>query len=267
MWLVPLAQPAAMFAGTAPPFPPPWIPPAQAFSTMGLTPPVSPDWIADSGASFHTTPHAGILSSVRPPYPSCPSSIMVGNGSCLPVTSVGIASGPFRLPNVLVAPNIVHNLLSIRQFTTDNSCSVDFDPSGLTVKDLAFCRPLLRCDSTGPLYTLCFPTSAASPPAPSSSPLYAAFATTPFTTWHRRLGHPGRDALAQLSRSAHISCTRAPAEHLCHACQLGRHVRLPFSSSSSHATHVFDLVHCDLWTAPVPSIVQLGARRILGGDP
>jgi len=26
---------------------------------MGLTPPVSTEWIADSGASFHTTPHAG----------------------------------------------------------------------------------------------------------------------------------------------------------------------------------------------------------------
>ena len=117
------------------------------------------------------------------PHPSCPSSIMVGNGSCLPVTSVGTASGPFRLPNVLVAPNIVHNLLSIRQFTTDNSCSVDFDPSGLTVKDLASRRPLLRCDSTGPFYTLRFPTSAAPPPAPSSSHLSAAFATTPsFTT-------------------------------------------------------------------------------------
>ena len=76
MWPVPApggprppAQPAAMFAGTARPFPQPWIPPAQAFSTMGVTPPVSPDWIADSGASFHTTPHAGILSSVRPPIP------------------------------------------------------------------------------------------------------------------------------------------------------------------------------------------------------
>jgi transposase InsO family protein len=36
--------------------------------------------------------------------------------------------------------------------------------------------------------------------------------------------------------------------------QLGRHVRLPFSSSSSCATHAFDLVHCDLWTSPVSSI-------------
>ncbi|WVZ52585.1 hypothetical protein U9M48_003633 [Paspalum notatum var. saurae] len=260
-----------MFAGVAPSPPPSaWVPPAQpslawppgwdqvalarSFSSMGLTPPVGTEWIADSGASYHTTPTAGILSSVRPPPSSCPSSIMVGNGSCLPVTSVGDAGnlGSFRLPNVLVAPHMVHNLLSIRQFTADNSCTVKFDSSGLTVKDLASRRPLLRCDSAGPLYTLRFPTSAASPS--SSSPSAAFVATTSSTTWHRRLGHPGRDVLAQLSRSADLPCTRAPDEHLCHACQLGRHVRLPFSTSSSHADCIFDLVHCDLWTSPVLSI-------------
>jgi hypothetical protein len=41
---------------------------------------------------------------------------------------------------------------------------------------------------------------------------------------------------------------------LCHACQLGRHVGLPFPSSSTRALQPFDLVHCDLWTSPVPSV-------------
>src|SRR6185369_17101009 len=123
---------------------------------------------------------------------------------------------------------MVHNLLSIRQFTADNSSSIEFDSSGLTVKDSAFRRPLLKYDSPGPLYTLRLPTSA----APSSTSSSTAFPVMPSsTTWHRRLGHPGRDVLAQLSRSTDVPCTRAPAEHLCHACQLGRHVRLPFSSS------------------------------------
>ncbi|WVZ92357.1 hypothetical protein U9M48_038430 [Paspalum notatum var. saurae] len=180
---------------------------------MGLTPPASAEWIADSGASFHTTLDAGILFSVRPPNPSCPSSIMVGDGSCLPVTSMGSAYGSFHLPNVLVAPNMVHNLLSIRQFTADNSYSVEFDSSDLTVKDLASRRLLLRCESTGPLYTLRLPTSAASPLTSSPS---AAFTATTSTTWHRRLGHPGRDILAQLSRSADVPCTRTPDKHLCH---------------------------------------------------
>jgi hypothetical protein len=41
---------------------------------------------------------------------------------------------------------------------------------------------------------------------------------------------------------------------LCHACQLGRHVRRLFSSSSSRASKNFDLIHCDLWTSPVSSV-------------
>jgi hypothetical protein len=83
---------------------PPRLRPLAPLSTVGLILPIGTEWITDSGASYHTTPDAGIHSSVRPPHPSCPSSIMVGDGSCLPVTSVGSAHGPFRLSDVFVAP-------------------------------------------------------------------------------------------------------------------------------------------------------------------
>ena len=228
---------------------------ATSFNTMAPPPPIGPAWIVDSGATYHTNPDPGILSSVQPPSFSHPSSIMVANGSCLPITSVGAAGthGPFRLPDVLVAPSMVHNLLSIRKFTADNSCSVEFDSSGVTVKDLASRRPLLRCNNTGPLYTLRFPTtSSSSPPA-----LSAAFTTTPSSTiWHRPLGHSGRDALTQLSHSSDIQCPRAHEEHLCHACQLGCHVRLSFPSSSSHTTPMDFSCPQQLWL----QILSCGGR-------
>jgi hypothetical protein len=41
---------------------------------------------------------------------------------------------------------------------------------------------------------------------------------------------------------------------LCHACQLGRHARLPFSSTNRVTTSPFQLVHCDLWTSTLESI-------------
>jgi hypothetical protein len=52
-----------------------------------------------------------------------PSSIIVGNGSVLPVTSVGdtVLPGPFYLNNILVAPDIIQNLLFVHEFTTNNS--------------------------------------------------------------------------------------------------------------------------------------------------
>ena len=74
-----------------------------------------------------------------------PSSIVVGNGSLLPVTSTGTTTlpGPFSLNNVLVSPSLIKNLISVRQFTSDNNCSVEFDPAGCSVKDLASRRVLV----------------------------------------------------------------------------------------------------------------------------
>jgi hypothetical protein len=89
---------------------------------MALTPPTVTDWVVDSGASNHTTSDAGNLTSIRPTTSIDPSSIVVGNGSDLPVTSVGdsVLPGPFYLNNVLVAPDIIQNLLFVCRFTTNN---------------------------------------------------------------------------------------------------------------------------------------------------
>jgi hypothetical protein len=59
-----------------------------------------------------------------------------GNRSTLLVTSVGDTAlpGPFCLNNVLVTPDIIQNLLSVCRFTTDNWCSMEFDPFGLSVE-------------------------------------------------------------------------------------------------------------------------------------
>jgi hypothetical protein len=89
---------------------------------MALTPLTVTDWVTDSGASIHTTSDAGNLTSVCPPTFTDPSSITVGNGSTLLVTSVGDSTlpGPFYLNNVLVTTDIIKNLLSVHRFTTDN---------------------------------------------------------------------------------------------------------------------------------------------------
>jgi hypothetical protein len=52
----------------------------------------------------------------------------------------------FALNDILVAPSIVRNLLSIRQFTRDNNCSFEFDAHGFSIKDLRTERVILRCN-------------------------------------------------------------------------------------------------------------------------
>jgi hypothetical protein len=131
---------------------------------MTMVPPMVTDWVTDSGASNHTTSSTGNLTYVRPPLPTDPSSIVVGNGSSLPVTSVGNIAflGPFYLNDVLVIPDIIQNLLSICHFTTDNWCSMEFDPYGLSVKVLSSRNVIARCNSSGPHYMMRLPSRSAS---------------------------------------------------------------------------------------------------------
>jgi len=123
-----LPPPAGFPAPQAPP--PMWSPStwdtqslASAFSTVSLNPPPrTSDWVIDSGATSHIASNPGMV-TMSPS--SFPSSIIVGNGATLPVVGTGCSTipGPFRLNNVLVAPEIIQNLLSVRQFTTDNRVS------------------------------------------------------------------------------------------------------------------------------------------------
>jgi hypothetical protein len=78
--------------------------------------------VANSDAMHHTTPSVSNISTPRPLNSSNSSSIIIGNGYSLLITSVGdsVLSGPFYLNNILIAPDMVQNLLSVRRFTTDN---------------------------------------------------------------------------------------------------------------------------------------------------
>nr|GEZ79154.1 ribonuclease H-like domain-containing protein [Tanacetum cinerariifolium] len=102
-------------------------------------------------------------------------SVAVGAGCFIFVTNSGhsvlcTTFRPFRLNNVLITPNIVKNLIFVRQFVRDNSCTVEFDPFGFSVKDFI---TLLRCASTGDLYLVT---------KPSTIPY--AFLTSQYT-WHQ----------------------------------------------------------------------------------
>ncbi|GJZ89079.1 ribonuclease H-like domain-containing protein, partial [Tanacetum coccineum] len=194
----------------------------SAFSTMTLQ---DPTCNMDIGATSHLNSNAHNLSTLFNTrlYPS----IHVGDGNSIPVTNTGhniIPSihRPLHLNNVLVTPNIIKNLIFVRQFTRDNNCTIEFDAFGFSVKDFLTCHILLRCDSSGDLY-----------PVTKLSTLPAAFVSTSSTTWHQRLSHPGDEVLRSLSSRQFISCNKAKSTHVCHACQLGKHVKLPFHSSNS----------------------------------
>jgi histone deacetylase 1/2 len=182
------------------------------------------------------------------PLPPGSAHVIVGNGASLPVTHTGALSvptiaAPLHLHNVLVCPSLVKNLVSVRALTRDNPVTVEFDAFGFSVKDLRTKTVLLRCDSSGELYPL--RTSAA-------AQHQSLVVTTNSRLWHAHLGHLSDSSLNTLLRSFPFNCSRLD-DHSCHACRLGKHVRLPFSSSNKVAGRSFELLHCDLWTSPVIS--------------
>ncbi|GKA83803.1 ribonuclease H-like domain-containing protein [Tanacetum coccineum] len=103
-------------------------------------------------------------------------------------------------------------------------------------------RVLLRCDNTGDLY-----------PVTTPSPIPHAFLVSQHK-WHQRLGLPGGEVLRRLVSSNFISCNKEKPPVLCHACQLGKHVRLSFVSSSTVISSCFDIIHSDVWTSSIPSL-------------
>ncbi|KAI3690006.1 hypothetical protein L2E82_47980 [Cichorium intybus] len=203
-----------------------------------------PSWYMDSGASTHLTSDQGKLSSSMTTSPV--TSIFVGNGSSIPIHGFGHASfttpsHSYALKNILFTPSIIKNLLSVRKFTIDNQTSVEFDPSGFSIKDLKTGDLLSRHDSTGDLYPFTTPSSA------------SALLATSHDRWHARLGHPGAPVLDLLRSKFSISCNKPTTSSLCNACQLSKHTRLPFYDSQSVTYAPFDIIHCDLWTSPVLS--------------
>lgn len=157
--------------------------------------------------------------------PNIKHSVIVGNGSTIPVTASGSSSIPsnsrlLSLNQVLVTPQIVKNLISVRKFTKDNWCSVEFDPFSFSLKDLQTRQTLLRSNSSGELYPI---SSSFHQPLSSSIALLASP-----SLWHKRLGHTNNATLRSVISSNSIRCNKDSLMHSCTAFQIGKAIKLPF---------------------------------------
>jgi hypothetical protein len=161
----------AVHAAPAAPTAPPAAPPTQwdqstliaALNQMALQAQSGQDdkWVFDSGASSHMGSGSGMHLSPRPS--NFPSHTIVGDGSSLPITGTGsihfhTSTRPLSLLNILVSPKLIKNLVAVRAFTRDNFVSIEFDPFGFSIKDLATGRVIHRCNSTGDLYPFVQPS-------------------------------------------------------------------------------------------------------------
>jgi hypothetical protein len=208
---------------------------------------ISHQWYMDIGATSHMTANRDNLTS----YLNMSNNINVGNGNHIPVIGCGHASLPnsnnsLALNNVLHAPKLIKNLVSVRKFTIDNDFSVEFDPFGFSVKDFQTGILLMRYNSSGDLYPITTrPNTTTLPPS--------TFAASSTKLWYNRLGHQGTPILSPLHRNKSLLCNKFRNIFFCHSCPLGKQIKLPFYDSMSFTLFPFDIVHSDLWTSPVLS--------------
>lgn len=73
--------------------------------------------------------------------------------------------------------------------------------------------------------------------------------------WHSRLGHPATSVLRNLVHSHNLpSLNSANKLDFCNSCQPGKVKQLSFPSSDRHTTRCLELVHSNVWVAPISSI-------------
>ena len=179
-------------------------------------------------------------------------NVKVGDGTALPITHTGqktlhTSLSKFFLHDVLLVPQLSHNLLSVRRFTHDNNCAVLFYPSSFSMKALPTQVDLARSNSHGSLYPfLCHGGSGSSPTAMLVSRVSPSL-------WHHRLGHPGLPVMSQFYKQHSSLFSSNKFDSFCHSCQLGKHSKLPFSTSFNVSTEPFHLIHSDVWQSPVVS--------------
>lgn len=142
-------------------------------------------WYPDTGASAHMAFDPGKLHSLLSYHGH--EKIIVGNGDSLDITHVGsthirVGNQRIKLNDVLVAPHIKKNLLSVSQFTTDNPCTFEFSSDGFLIKGRDTRAVIAAGSRSGNLYAL----QSTVPQALFSNRCRIAT----HNIWHQRLRHP-----------------------------------------------------------------------------
>ena len=209
------------------------------------------NWIVDSGASHHITSDLQNL-SIHNNYGGT-EDIIIGDGKGIPITHTGstLLNSPtttFTLDDVLCAPYIKRNLISVSQFCKQNNTSIEFFPNSFLVKDLSTGASLVQGQSKDNVYE--WPSL----PQIQQPTAYSSVAAS-IDVWHRRLGHPSLPIQNKLlSRYSLPTLTNNRVATYCDACLHNKSHRLSFSVSSISCSKPFEIIYTDVWgPAPVTS--------------
>jgi transposase InsO family protein len=214
-------------------------------------------WVADSGASRHMAWSREGFSN----YKRHEGEIFTANGDTFDVIGkgdfrIGLGSSKITLEDVLHAPDLTDNLLSISTMVRHGFTTVT-DVDGMKIyhskKLIAWTR------DSGGMYTFSDESTNAALLGRSSEVSrreYQGKKQLEHLLWHRRLGHAS-DAIVKRMRRGEAESgvketTIQTSDEICEPCKMAKS-QLSISKSTNRATsRVLELVHIDTW-GPAPT--------------
>ena len=221
----------------------------EAFTSCTLNDNQDSDWYTDTGATTHMTNDATQLDKSNT-YTG-KDRVIVGNGASFPISHTDTISptSSLTLKDVLVMPGLTKNLISISKLTSDFPFSITFTNDRFIIQNQVTRRVVVTGQRENGLYVLerghQSLISVLSNNCPQAS----------FDVWHAHLGHVSHSIISLFNKNRQLCVTSLlPTPTICSCCQLAKSHRLPFQHNEKRASHVLDLIHCDLWgPSPVPS--------------
>ncbi|KAF8824317.1 hypothetical protein HHX47_DHR8000004 [Lentinula edodes] len=212
-------------------------------------------WMNDSGCSEHTT--FDLSDFIE--YEDLEEKVLIATATTTAyITGVGTVLINFkdvrgRMHSARIAPvfymkELSHRLIAQGRFLQDgktvrgNADKVDFwDKDGLF---LSF-EPRTHSDT---IYIL-------KDYSPQPMAVNLVIHSVDYTTMHRRMGHPSREALTQLRKHAEgVPTFSIPHEEdLCEGCAKGKMTLRPFPPTNRRASRPFEIIHSDLKEWPTIS--------------
>ena len=195
-------------------------------------------WVIDSGATDHMsnklTNFDDFCVSPTPVY------VSVANGKGAAVKGKGkmkLVSSTIE-SDVLYIPSFPFQLLSVKRITTVLNCEVVFSSYRVIFQDLVTKKMIGEGFLLHGLYYFS--------PDPELSKSFQAISAiaapvNEHLLWHRRLAHPSNSVF----NSLFPSLSKGSLD--CEICHFAKSCRLPFKTSLSQTSHIFEMIHSDVW--------------------
>ena len=179
-------------------------------------------------------------------------------------------SSDFVLHNVFYIPSFNVNLLSVSALLKQPHKTITFHHNQFVIQDTQLQKMIGRGDLIEDLYV--FKVDQLLQPS-SASDIIGKFQHSvscnirfankiPVDTWHARLGHISDQRMHVLREHLNICNNKFSYVPACTICPLAKQKQLAFHSNNHVASHIFYLIHCDIW-GPFHTPTHAGHRYFI----